>query len=190
MVQKYLYKETTYNSAWEVRQAINEAEGLAFGDEPKEGRVEFWAELGVTYTEEPDPAPDVESVRTEKLGELERAFLSWYNYGAVCTSSLGFDVDADSRAMMDINGLVIAAENNVAQGTVAFMDHNNVPHDLTAEQLKVVQMEIIANGQDAYRQKWELRTAIQTAESVDAINAVEISFVGMDFTKGVVDEAS
>ena len=190
MILKYVYKDKEYASAWAVRQAISEAENLAFGEEPKEGRKEFWAELGVTYTEEPDPEPDVESLRTEKLGELERAFMSWYEYGAVCTSSLGFEVDADSRAMMDVNGLVTASENGEPRSSVVFMDHNNVPHDLTAEQLKVVQMEIIMNGQDAYRQKWELRTAIQAAETADAITAVEINFVGMDFTKGEVDEAS
>lgn len=188
MILKYVYKDKEYGSAWAVRQAISEAENVAFGEEPKEGRAEFWAELGVTYTEEPDPEPDLESVRASKLGELERAFMSWYEYGAVCTSSLGFVADADSRAMMDVNGLVTAAEGGLTRGAVAFMDHDNVPHDLTAEQLKVVQMEIIANGQDAYRQKWELRTAIQAAETAEAINAVEINFIGMDFTKGEVDE--
>lgn len=183
MIQKYIYKDTTYTSSWAVRQAINEAEGLAFGDEPVEGRVEFWAALGVTYVEEPDPEPDVETVRANKLNQLERAFMAWYDSGAVCTSSLGFEVDADSRAMMDVSGLVIASENQTSRGSVVFMDHNNVPRELTTEQIKVVQMEIITNGQDAYRQKWELRTAIETADTAEAINAVEIKFVGMDFSK-------
>ena len=130
------------------------------------------------------PAPTLEEVKTQKLAELERKFLAWYETDATVTSSLGFVADSDSRAMMDTSGLVTTLEAQPAEtrGTVAFMDHDNVPHQLTLEQMKTVNLEIIQNGQSAYAQKWALRTAIEAAETAEAVNAITIEFVGEDFS--------
>lgn len=62
MIQKYEYNGKVYTTAWQVRQAINQNERLAFGPEPNDGRVEFWAQFGVTYAEEPDPEPTEEEL--------------------------------------------------------------------------------------------------------------------------------
>lgn len=130
------------------------------------------------------PAPTLEEVKTQKLAELERKFLAWYETEATVTSSLGFVADSDSRAMMDTSGLVTTLEAQPVEtrGTVAFMDHNNQPHQLTLDQMKTVNLEIIQNGQSAYAQKWALRTAIEAAETTEAVNAIEIAFVGEDFS--------
>lgn len=130
------------------------------------------------------PAPTLEEVKTQKLAELESKFLAWYETEATVTSSLGFVADSDSRAMMDTSGLVttLEAQSEDARGTVAFMDHNNQPHQLTLEQMKTVNLEIIQNGQSAYAQKWALRTAIEAAETAEAVNAITIEFVGEDFS--------
>lgn len=130
------------------------------------------------------PAPTLEEVKAQKLAELEQKFLAWYEAGATVTSSLGFVADSDSRAMMDTSGLVatLEAQPEEARGTVAFMDHNNVPHQLTLGQMKTVSLEIIQNGQSAYAQKWALRTAIEAAETLEAVNAITIEFVGEDFS--------
>lgn len=130
------------------------------------------------------PAPTLEEVKAQKLSELEQKFLAWYETGATVTSSLGFVADSDSRAMMDTSGLVttLEAQPEEARGTVAFMDHDNVPHQLTLDQMKTVNLEIIQNGQSAYAQKWALRTAIEAAETTEAVNAIEIAFVGEDFS--------
>lgn len=132
------------------------------------------------------PAPSIEELRTAKLTQLDAAFLQWYETDAVVTSSLGFVADSDSRAMMDVSGLVTTLESQPAEtrSTVAFMDHDNQAHLLTLDQLKTVQLEIIQNGQSAYQQKWGLRTAIESAEDIATINAIEIAFVGEDFSKG------
>ena len=130
------------------------------------------------------PAPTLEEVKTQKLAELEQKFLAWYETDATVTSSLGFVADSDARAMMDTSGLVttLEAQSEEARGTVAFMDHGNVPHQLTLEQMKTVNLEIIQNGQSAYAQKWAYRTAIEAAETVEALNAIEIAFHGEDFS--------
>lgn len=130
------------------------------------------------------PDPSVDEVRRKKLLELEESFLQWYEKDAVVTSKLGFVADSDSRAMMDVIGLVTSFEAapEETRSPVAFMDHNNISHMLTLEQLKVVQLEIISNGRSAYAQKWALRTQIESAESVEALQAIEITFTGLDFS--------
>ena len=130
------------------------------------------------------PAPTLEELKVQKLNELEQKFLSWYETDATVTSSLGFVADSGARAMMDTSGLVttLEAQPEEARGTVAFMDHDNVPHQLTLEQMKTVNLEIIQNGQSAYAQKWALRTAIEAAETTEAVNAITIEFHGEDFS--------
>lgn len=130
------------------------------------------------------PEPSLEEVKKQKFQELDQKFMSWYEDKATVTSSLGFVADSDARAMMDVSGLVTTLEAAPAETrfTVAFMDANNEPHMLTLEQMKVVQLEIIQNGQSAYAQKWAYRNAIESAESVEALAAISIDFHGEDFS--------
>ena len=130
------------------------------------------------------PAPSVDELKTEKLSQLDSAFLQWYETDAVVTSSLGFVADSDARAMMDVSGLVTTLEAEPAEtrSTVAFMDHDNQAHLLTLDQLKIVQLEIIQNGQSAYQQKWTLRTAIEQASTKEELDAVEIKFTAEDYS--------
>ena len=130
------------------------------------------------------PAPSVDELRTEKLSQLDSAFLQWYETDAVVTSSLGFVADSDSRAMMDVSGLVTTLESQPVESrsTVAFMDANNQPHLLSLEQLKTVQVEIIQNGQSAYQQKWSMRAAIEQATTKEELDAIEVKFVAEDYS--------
>lgn len=130
------------------------------------------------------PEPSLEEVKSQKLQELDQKFMQWYEQDATVKSSLGFVADSDARAMMDTSGLVttLEAQPEEARGTVVFMDHDNVPHQLTLDQMKTVNLEIIQNGQSAYAQKWALRTAIEAAETTEAVNAIEIEFHGANFS--------
>ena len=130
------------------------------------------------------PAPSIDEFKNAKLSQLDSAFLQWYETDAVVTSSLGFVADSDSRAMMDVSGLVTTLESQPAESraTVAFMDANNQTHLLSLEQLKTVQVEIIQNGQSAYQQKWALRTAIESAQTQEALETIEIKFVAEDYS--------
>lgn len=132
------------------------------------------------------PEPSLEEVKSFKLQELERAFLQWYEKDAKVTSSLGFVADSDVRAVTDVSGLitVVEATPEESRSSVAFMDANNEPHMLALDQLKVLQLEIVQNGQSAYQQKWALRTAIESAEDSATVEAIEIVFVGEDFSVG------
>ena len=130
------------------------------------------------------PEKTVEEVRTEKMRALDAAFTSWYEDGATLKSSLGFEADSDSRAMQDVNGLVTAAD---AQATFAadgliFMDAKNVGHEVTLDQLKTLQLEIIASGNAAYQEKWKLRDAIEKAKTKKELEKIEIAFHPADFS--------
>ena len=145
------------------------------------GRI---VDRGTYYEVVEAPEPDLEEVKSMKLQELETAFMKWYEEDATVTTSLGFVADSDARAMMDATGLVTTlSANPEAKATVAFMDHENVPHVLDEAQMKTVQLEIIQNGQSAYTQKWQFRQAIEQAQTVEEVEAIEIKFVGEDFSK-------
>lgn len=122
------------------------------------------------------PAPTLEEVRERKLTTLNSAFESWREEGATLISSLGFEADADEKANADVNGLVTYGEPAV------FMDAHNQPHQLTLEQLKVLQREIIESASYGYQKKWTYRDAINSAQTVDALNAIEIVFTPKDFS--------
>lgn len=134
------------------------------------------------------PEKTVEEVRTEKKRALDSAFASWYEDGATLKSSLGFEADSDSRAMQDVNGLVTAAESSAAfadtesGGGLIFMDANNVGHQVSIDQLKTLQLEIIQAGQAAYQEKWKLRDAIEKAKTKEELGKIVIAFHPVDFS--------
>lgn len=79
MIKKYFYNGEEYLSEYAVRQAIWKEDHKVFGKEPEENRVEFWANLDVTYSEQPDPPivqhiPTLEEEKTIKLARLNDAF--------------------------------------------------------------------------------------------------------------------
>jgi hypothetical protein len=123
-----------------------------------------------TYSPYVPPAPSLESLKAQKLEDLDTAFLEWRNDTAVMKSSLGFTADADTRAMLDIAGLA-----TLGTGAV-FMDADNQPHELTAEEIQVLQKEVVQSGTAAYSQKWALREAINAADSAAALDAIKIEF--------------
>lgn len=171
MVKKYVYNGEEYASVYAVRKAVFEAERKAFATPETEDE---WAELGVTVVE---ILPELSELKARKLRLLDAVFMQWRGDGATLISSLGFTADADERAMIDVNGLVALGEG------ATFMDAENTPHELTAEELKTLQVEIIQSGNAAYQQKWALRTVIEASENEEQLNAVAIGFSPVDFSK-------
>ena len=182
MIKKYLYNNKEYLSEYSVRQAIWKEDHKVFGKEPEENRAEFWENLGVTYSEQPDPPivqhiPTLEEEKTIKLARLNDAFQQWRNDDATLISSLGFTADADERAMIDVSGLV------ALDSPATFMDADNVPHELSAEELKTLQKEIILSGNHAYQVKWTLRIAINGAETKESLDNIELIFTPVNFSE-------
>lgn len=202
---KHFYKIAADGQSWEaeaIPATVEECVGIVLDHHKQTDRVHKLREVfdkltqgSTTYrlVQDPEtnarsiekiPEKTVEEVRSEKLAQLDSAFSSWYSDGATMVSSLGFEADSDSRAMQDVTGLVTAAE---AQATfsdsgLTFMDANNVGHQVNLEQLKTLQLEIIASGNAAYQEKWKLRDAIEKAKTKEELEGIEIAFHPVDFS--------
>ena len=133
---------------------------------------------------EPIPEKTLNEARKEKMRALDSAFNAWYNDDATLISSLGFEADSDSRAMHDVNGLVVAAESSAtfSETGLIFMDANNEGHQVSLEDLKTLQLEIIQAGQAAYQEKWKLRDAIEKAKTKEELEKIVIAFHPVDFS--------
>lgn len=95
-------------------------------------------------------------------------------------SSLGFEIDANSTAKENVQGLI----EEVGEGTKQFCDYYNQFHELNKAQLQTLKSEINQNGEALYAQKWQYRTAIEDCvdnEGLDAIVAT-IEFTYMNFS--------
>lgn len=96
-------------------------------------------------------------------------------------SSLGFEVDANQTANENVNGLLIT----IGEGSCQFCDYENQFHELNKSQLETLQLEIIANAQSLYAQKWQYRTAIEQCQDNEELERIvaSIKFTYMDFTQ-------
>ena len=134
---------------------------------------------GWTYLKSKCPHKTQEMIlsetRLQKLSELKTKSLQALDTAYVL-SSLGFKVDANTTAVRDLEGLVI-----IGADTVMFCDFDNEFHPLNKEQVLTLQREVLLNGQNLYAQKWSFRKRINEAETVEAINAIEIHFDMLSF---------
>ena len=134
---------------------------------------------GLTYLKSKCPHKTQEMIlsetRLQKLSELKTKSLQALDTAYVL-SSLGFKVDANTTAVRDLEGLVI-----IGADTVMFCDFDNEFHPLNKEQVLTLQREVLLNGQNLYAQKWSFRKRINEAETVEAINAIEIHFDMLSF---------
>lgn len=140
--------------------------------------VDFWQTEKDRILEEQRKAEEeynsVQNVRARKLSELNASFIQAESDGTL-ESSVGFTIDANERANRDIDGLIKALENNPEE-TVMFCAADNSFHEVTLDNLKTMQLEVIDYGQQLYQTKWELRTRIMAAETKEEIDAIEIKF--------------
>lgn len=185
MIKKFIFDGVEYRSENDLRQSIFKKKRIAFGKAPAEGVVEFWSKFGVTYVEEQEP---IETLKQRKLSAIKQSFLDWRNNQATLISSLGFKADSNERANTDIGGLLIAYEND-RDASITFRDADNQFHVLTYGQLKTLQLEIIENGNHAYVQKWKLDARVESAVTKEELDAIQIAFVGKDFSTEVTSDA-
>ena len=129
------------------------------------------------------PGATPKEVRTKKLGELSQKHHESEEIGVI-QSSLGFPIDANERANRDVSGLISQMEMTGLDKT-QFCDANNDFHEVTLDNLKTMQLELIQYAQSLYATKWQLRAAIEAAKTVDELNAINIEFV-TDFTPTLV----
>lgn len=123
------------------------------------------------------PAPTLDEARAAALEALNAAFAAAEAEGKVL-SSAGFVIDATERSNRDIEGLITSMEATDTPETT-FCAADNSFHTVTLDQLRAMRLEVIAHGQALYARKWELRTAIEAAETAEAVKGIVISFEGV-----------
>ena len=126
---------------------------------------------GAWYEKGHAPQRPLEEARTEKLAELGRAF-NTAAATAHLTSTLGFEIDANETANRNIEGLVLVMSDT---DTTMFCDYNNEFHEVTKADLETMRKEIVANSQRLYQIKWQYRSLIEAATTVDELDAITIT---------------
>lgn len=99
------------------------------------------------------------------------------------TSSLGFKVNGDRRTKSNIQDIITFFDLQAQDGKIEYRDYNNEFHQLFKEDVQLLLVESVSNGNNLYAQKWELQTKINSADSLDALSKIEIGFTMMDFSK-------
>lgn len=132
-----------------------------------------------------DEYPDglFETFRDAAIAEIDEALNdlieSNINSDVYFTSSLGFKVNGDIRSYINISGLYAAADDD---GTTSFRDLDNESHDLTKDQLKTLIDELAQNMANLQAQAWEKESAIEDADTFDALFSVSTEFEMTDFS--------
>ena len=133
------------------------------------------------------PEVSLEEAKTEKLEAVKTAFLA-ASETAHCMSSVGFEIDANETANRDINGLIVVMQAR-GKETELFRAYDNTFHEVTLDDLKTMLVEISEHGQKLYARKWQLEVSIQAATTAEELDAITITFDGVDVapTGGYVD---
>ena len=133
------------------------------------------------------PKPEtIESLREDKLKELDALsakFEDNLNKDMFFTSSNGFKCNGDRRTKSNLQDIVTFFDLQAQGGKVMYRDYNNVERELTKEQVQVLLVEHVANGNALYSQKWALQEKINAAKSKDALKKLKLEFAMSDFSK-------
>lgn len=115
--------------------------------------------------------PNLEKAKITKLAELNGAFDAAAKE-AHCTSSAGFEINADEIANRNIEGLVLVMQ---AGGTTLFRAYDNSFHEVTREQLEIMRKEIVINSQYLYQAKWTFEAQIMQAQTEETLADIDIT---------------
>ena len=122
--------------------------------------------------------PTLDELKQNKLEAVKTAFLA-ASETAHCMSSVGFEIDANETANRDINGLIVVMEAR-GKETELFRAYDNTFHEVTLDDLKTMLVEISEHGQKLYARKWQLEVSIQAATTAEELDAITITFEGVD----------
>lgn len=107
----------------------------------------------------------IKSKRLLELTELGRAYDNeLVNTDMVINSSLGFKVNADLRSQNNLRGLIDFMKDTE---TTSYIDYENKAHDLSKSQLEILLKEVVLNGSNLYKQKWNYSKQIKNATNSD-----------------------
>lgn len=119
---------------------------------------------------------NLDGVKEIKKSRLSNSFDEVYDSKYLkLSSSLGFEINANSVANTNIDGLIKVLKKTGVE-SVLFRAFNNDLHNVTLDDLETMQMEIIMNGQALYAKKWELENIIDKASSIKELMEIDDNF--------------
>ena len=119
-----------------------------------------------------EPEYLLSQARKNKLQELDTKFNYALENGHT-TSSFGVEIDANITSVRNVGGLLVVMGPD---DTEMFCDYNNQLHELTRQQVEILQVEIIKYIQGLYDKKWMYREQINTLTTAEEINSIVIEF--------------
>ena len=121
MVKTWTYNGVTYHSEWQVRQEVFKKDRVCFGEAPTEGKAEFWAQYGVTYSER-ELTPEEQEAQDLAIAKRERAA----KVAAIKVEVDGMTFDGDESAQSRMARAITAAETAGLESTVWVLADNTV----------------------------------------------------------------
>lgn len=121
MIKTWTYNGVAYQSEWQVRQEVFNRDHVSFGEAPEEGKVEFWAQFGVTYSER-ELTPEEQEAQNLAVAKRERAA----KVAAIKVEVDGMTFDGDESAQSRMARAITAAETAGLESTVWVLADNTV----------------------------------------------------------------
>lgn len=139
MIKTWTYNGVAYQSEWQVRQEVFNRDHVSFGEAPDEGKVEFWAQFGVTYSER-ELTPEEQEAQNLAVAKRERA-------AQVASIKVGVDgmtFDGDEAAQSRMARAITAAETAGLESTVWVLADNTVKNVTKAQLQQALSKAMLA----------------------------------------------
>lgn len=144
MIKTWTYNGIDYQSEWQVRQEVFKKDRVSFGEAPEEGKVEFWAQYGVTYSER-ELTPEEQEAQNLAIAKRERAA----KVAAITVEVDGMVFDGDEQAQSRMARAITAAETAGLESTAWVLADNTV-----ATVTKVQLQQALAKAMIAMSELW------------------------------------
>ena len=129
---------------------------------------EEWAAL------HPEPKPTIEEVRENKLTELASSF-NQRIFGFIITTD-GYKMQFDTSDAIKMEGAIKLLEaTGATEGYLTQADDTTV-YNVPLDVMKTVLIEMMTAFAACHARKQELRAAIKTAETIEELDAIEITW--------------
>lgn len=119
---------------------------------------------------------DFKELKLSELKTLSSKFEQTENHEMFVVSSLGFKVNADPKAIRNIDVLIYL-------NAKTFRDYDNIDRTVSETDLQVIKREISLNALNLYQQKWNFESQIKNSENIDDLKNFEFSFEMLDFSE-------
>lgn len=139
MIKTWTYNGIDYQSEWQVRQEVFKKDRVSFGEAPEEGKVEFWAQYGVTYSER-ELTPEEQEAQNLAIAKRERAA----KVAAITVEVDGMVFDGDESAQSRMARAITAAETAGLESTVWVLADNTVKNVTKAQLQQALSKAMLA----------------------------------------------